>query len=42
MRGQIGAAASQALPEGYENLVGQYYKALSTAGEHDAAPSKSP
>ncbi|HEX4141971.1 MAG TPA: hypothetical protein VHY91_00335 [Pirellulales bacterium] len=42
MRGQIGAAAGQALPEGYENLVGQYYKALSTAGQHDAAPGKSP
>ncbi|HEY1784748.1 MAG TPA: hypothetical protein VGG30_04335, partial [Pirellulales bacterium] len=42
MRQQIGAAAGQALPEGYENLVGEYYKALSTAGQRDTAPPKSP
>ena len=29
MRRQIGAAAQQGLPEGYEDLVGAYYKALS-------------
>jgi hypothetical protein len=40
MRQQIGAAAGQALPEGYENLVGEYYKALSTAGARDAVPNK--
>jgi hypothetical protein len=40
MRKQISAAATQALPEGYEDLVGEYYKALSTAGSDAAAPKK--
>ncbi len=42
MRQQIGAAAGQALPEGYEDLVGEYYKALSTAGARDTAPRPAP
>jgi len=33
MRQQITAGSQQALPEGYEELVGAYYKALSGAGE---------
>jgi hypothetical protein len=33
MRKEISAGAQQALPEGYEDLVGAYYKALSGSGE---------
>ena len=40
MRSQISAGSQQALPEGYEDLVGAYYKAVSGAGE--AAPAKTP
>ena len=32
LREQITAGAQQALPEGYEDMVGAYYKALSAAG----------
>ena len=32
LREQITAGAQQALPEGYEDMVAAYYKALSTAG----------
>ncbi|MBI1367708.1 MAG: hypothetical protein GC162_03550 [Planctomycetes bacterium] len=32
MRQQIDAASQQALPQGYEDIVGAYYKALSEAG----------
>ncbi len=39
MRKQISAASGQALPEGYEDLVGEYYKALSTAGNPTPAGS---
>jgi len=35
MRGEISAGAQQALPEGYEDIVGAYYQALSTAGAAD-------
>lgn len=33
LRKQITAGARQALPEGYEDIVGAYYKALSESGE---------
>jgi hypothetical protein len=32
MRKEISAGAQQALPEGYEDIVGAYYQSLSTAG----------
>jgi hypothetical protein len=38
MRQQITAGAQQAMPEGYEDLVGAYYKALSTAGSGEGEP----
>ena len=38
MRKQIGAAAGQPLPAGYEDLIGEYYKALSTAGSPEQKP----
>lgn len=38
LRKEVTAGAQQALPEGYEDLVGEYYKAISNAGGSDAAP----
>lgn len=35
LRQEISAGASQPLPQGYEDLVGAYYRALSTAGDGD-------
>lgn len=38
MREQINAGARQALPEGFEELVGAYYKALSNSSDSSATP----
>ncbi|MCE9592528.1 MAG: hypothetical protein K8S99_18630 [Planctomycetes bacterium] len=40
MREQITAGSRQAMPEGFEDLVGAYYKALSTSGAPTNAPGK--
>ena len=36
LRKEVTAGSQQALPEGYEDLVGEYYKAISNAGGSDA------
>lgn len=38
LRQQISSGAQQALPEGYEDLVGEYYKAISNAASGSPAP----
>ncbi|MCX5659115.1 MAG: hypothetical protein NTW19_05250 [Planctomycetota bacterium] len=39
LRQQISSGAQQALPEGYEELVGAYYKAISNAASGQPAPA---